>query len=120
MIEGCFDSPNTSAPSRNTRVATYWFAPLIRLTTAMTDATPITTPISVRMLRSLCAQRLDVAIATASVKCMDEVRGIGEGTKIIRGGEVNVSTSTSVTQSRHGTMDQIDLIAFRELSGRHQ
>jgi hypothetical protein len=34
----------------------------------------------VRMLRSLWAQRLEVAIATASVKCMEEVRGIEEGT----------------------------------------
>src|ERR1700730_2119760 len=66
MIDGCRDNPKTSAPSRKTFVATYWFAPLIRLTTAMTAATPITTPISVSTLRSLCAHRLDAEITTAS------------------------------------------------------
>src|SRR5216684_9274328 len=79
MIEGCFDSPNTSAPSRNTRVATYWFAPLIRLTTAITAATPITTPTSVRMLRNLCAQRLEAEMATASDKFIVVGRGIDPG-----------------------------------------
>src|SRR6266478_1834178 len=38
----------------------------MRLTTAMTAATPMTTPISVSTLRSLWAQRLPVAIPTAS------------------------------------------------------
>src|SRR5215472_5392197 len=70
MIDGCLDSPKTSAPNRNTRVATYWFAPLIRLTTAITADTPMTTPISVSMLRSLCAHRLEVEMATASEKFM--------------------------------------------------
>src|SRR5260221_12886496 len=70
MIEGCLDSPKTSAPSRKTRVATYWFAPLIRLTTAITAPTPITTPSSVSALRSLCAHRLDLAISTASLRFM--------------------------------------------------
>src|SRR6516164_5510821 len=68
MIDGCLDNPKTSAPNRNTRVATYWFAPLIKLTTAMTADTPMTTPTSVRTLRSLCAQRLEVEMATASEK----------------------------------------------------
>src|SRR5437879_9514627 len=77
MMEGCLDRPKTSAPRRKTRVATYWLAPLIRLTTAMTEVTPMTTPISVSTLRSLCAQRLDVAIDTASVRCMVDARGIG-------------------------------------------
>src|ERR1700730_5756836 len=76
MMEGCLERPKTSAPRRKTRVATYWFAPLMRLTTAMTEVTPITTPISVSTLRSLCAQRLDVAIDTASVRCMLDARGI--------------------------------------------
>src|ERR1700747_1377926 len=76
MMEGCLERPKTSAPSRKTRVATYWFAPLMRLTTAMTEVTPITTPISVSTLRSLCAHKLDVAIDTASVKCMVDARGI--------------------------------------------
>src|SRR5262249_6647211 len=62
----------------------------------MTEVTPITTPISVRMLRSLCAHKLDVAIATASVKCIDEVRGIGEGTLIIRGGQDDVSSAQNL------------------------
>src|SRR5258706_2143810 len=76
MMEGCLESPKTSAPRRKARVATYWFAPLIKLTTAITDVTPMTTPISVSTLRSLCAQRLDVAIDTASVRCMLDARGI--------------------------------------------
>src|SRR6266481_4134252 len=79
MMEGCFERPKTSAPRRKTRVATYWLAPLMRLTTAMTEVTPITTPISVSTLRSLCAHRLDVAIDTASVRCMVDARGIGVG-----------------------------------------
>src|SRR6266705_329045 len=70
MMDGCLDKPKTSAPSRNTRVATYWFAPLIKLTTAMTADTPMTTPTSVSTLRSLCAQRLEVEMATASEKFM--------------------------------------------------
>src|SRR3984893_7376442 len=70
MIDGCRDNPKTSAPKRKTFVATYWFAPLIRLTTVMTAATPITTPISVSTLRSLCAQRLDAEITTASERFM--------------------------------------------------
>src|ERR1700730_862 len=76
MMEGCLERPKTSAPRRKTRVATYWFATLIRLTTAITEVTPMTTPISVSTLRSLCAQRLDVAIDTASVRCMVDARGI--------------------------------------------
>src|SRR6266849_9793930 len=76
MMEGCLDSPKTSAPRRKTRVATYWFAPLIRLTTAITAATPMTTPMSVRTLRSLCAQRLEAEMATASDKFIVVGRGI--------------------------------------------
>src|SRR5260370_8977450 len=78
-MEGCLDSPKTSAPRRKTRVATYWFAPLIKLTTAITAATPITTPTSVRMLRSLCAQRLEAEMATASDKFIVVGRGIDPG-----------------------------------------
>src|SRR6476646_5013843 len=51
----------------------------MRLTTAMTAATPITTPMSVRTLRSLCAQRLEVAIATASEKFIVDGLAMGEG-----------------------------------------
>src|SRR5206468_3146094 len=79
MMEGCLDNPKTSAPRRKTRVATYWLAPLIRLTTAITAATPMTTPISVRTLRSLCAQRLEAEIATASDKFMVEFMVVGRG-----------------------------------------
>src|SRR5213593_3272302 len=79
MMEGCLDNPKTSAPRRKTRVATYWLAPLIRLTTAITAATPMTTPISVRMLRSLCAQRLEAEMATASDKFIVVGRGIEPG-----------------------------------------
>src|SRR5712691_6979574 len=76
MMEGCLERPKTSAPRRKTRVATYWFAPLMRLTTAITAATPITTPMSVRMLRSLCAQRLEAEMATASEKFIVDARAI--------------------------------------------
>src|SRR6266568_6061273 len=79
MMEGCLDRPKTSAPRRKTRVATYWFAPLMRLTTAITAATPMTTPISVRMLRSLCAHRLEAEMATASDKFIVVGRGIDHG-----------------------------------------
>src|SRR6266480_4099802 len=72
MMEGCLDRPKTSAPRRKTRVATYWFAPLIRLTTAITAATPM----SVRMLRSLCVQRLEGEMATASEKFIVDVPAI--------------------------------------------
>src|SRR5207302_10536658 len=51
----------------------------MRLTTAMTAATPITTPISVRTLRSLCAQRLEAEMATASDKFIVVGRGIEPG-----------------------------------------
>jgi hypothetical protein len=44
---------------------------LIKLTTAITAATPMTTPSSVSTLRSLCAHKLDVAIFTASEKFID-------------------------------------------------
>src|SRR2546430_674714 len=50
----------------------------MRLTTAMTAATPMTTPMSVRTLRSLCAQRLEVAIATASEKFIVDGLAMGE------------------------------------------
>ena len=43
----------------------------MRLTTAITAATPITTPRSVSTLRSLWAHKLDVAIATASERFID-------------------------------------------------
>src|SRR6266478_8797150 len=79
MMEGCLDSPKTSAPRRKTRVATYWFAPLIRLTTAITAATPMTTPMSVRTLRNLCAQRLEAEMATASDKFIVVGRGMERG-----------------------------------------
>src|SRR6267154_3228561 len=79
MMDGCLERPKISAPRRKTRVATYWFAPLMRLTTAMTAATPITTPTSVRTLRSLWAQRLEAEIATASERFMVVGRGIEPG-----------------------------------------
>src|SRR2546422_1199397 len=79
MMEGCLDTPKTSAPRRKTRGATYWLAPLIRLPTAITAATPITTPTSVRTLRSLCAQRLEAEMATASDKFIVVGRGIEPG-----------------------------------------
>src|SRR5438552_3451844 len=89
MIDGCLDNPKTSAPSRNTRVATYWFAPLIKLTTAITAATPITTPSSVSALRSLCAHRLDVDMATASPKFIDRFAVVVELDRFAVVGELN-------------------------------
>src|SRR5437667_5665653 len=79
MMEGCFDTPKTSAPRLKTFVATYWFAPLMRLTTAITAATPITTPRSVSTLRRLCAHKLDVAIATASERFIDRFAVVLDG-----------------------------------------
>src|ERR1700736_669813 len=67
-MEGCLDKTKTSAPRLNTLVATYLFAPLIKLTTAITEATPMTTPMSVSTLRSLCAHKLLVAMTTDSEK----------------------------------------------------
>src|SRR6266571_9550860 len=53
----------------------------MRLTTAMTAATPMTTPIRVSTLRSLWAQRLPVAIPTASVRLIVDARAMSrEGT----------------------------------------
>src|SRR5215475_11385994 len=79
MMEGCLETPKTSAPRLKTFVATYWLAPLIRLTTAITAATPMTTPMSVRTLRSLCAQRLEEAIATASERFIVDGLAMGQG-----------------------------------------
>src|SRR5437899_13010795 len=51
----------------------------MRLTTAITAATPMTTPMSVRMLRSLCAQRLEAEMSTASVRLIVPWdRGLGD------------------------------------------
>jgi hypothetical protein len=49
-------------------VVTNCLAPLVRVTTVMTDATPMTTPSSVRMERSLLAQRDWSASLKASAK----------------------------------------------------
>src|SRR6266404_2520607 len=51
----------------------------MRLTTAITAATPITTPRSVSTLRSLCAHKLDVAIATASERFIDRFAVVLDG-----------------------------------------
>src|SRR5262249_31576639 len=50
------------------------------LTTAMTDVTPITTPRSVSTLRSLWAQRLVVAMRTASPSVMEVLLAIKQST----------------------------------------
>src|SRR2546425_7849494 len=81
-MEGCLDKLKTSAPRLKTFVATYWFAPLIRLTTAITEVTPMTTPSSVRTLRSLWAQRLAVAISTASARFIVERRAMYGGARL--------------------------------------
>src|SRR5690348_17645960 len=70
MIDGPRFTRNTSAPRLNTFSATYVFRPVMMLTTAITDVTPITTPSSVSTLRILCAQRLDTAMRTASPHAM--------------------------------------------------
>src|SRR5207253_9043318 len=51
----------------------------MRLTTAITAATPITTPRSGSTLRSLCAHKLDVAIATASERFIDRFAVVLDG-----------------------------------------
>src|SRR5437667_8923111 len=81
-MDGCLDKPKTSAPRLKTFVATYWFAPLIRLTTAITEVTLMTTPSSVRTLRSLWAQRLAVAISTASARFIVERRAMYGGARV--------------------------------------
>jgi len=48
----------------------------MRLTTAMTAAMPMTTPMTVRTLRSLWAQRLEAEMATASEKFIVDARAI--------------------------------------------
>src|SRR5712675_1736709 len=126
MMEGCLDRPKTSAPSRKTRVATYWFAPLIKLTTAITEVTPMTTPIRVSTLRSLCAHKLDVAIDTASVRCMVDARGIEVGARLTsyytQGRRRNIAESSlqhAVATARRFTSPQnairLDLFPARGL-----
>src|SRR5437867_11010244 len=58
----------TSAPRLKTFSATYPLMPLTNVTTAMTAATPITTPSSVKAERSLFAQSDCKAIRMASRK----------------------------------------------------
>ena len=70
----------------------------------MTAASPMTTPISVRTLRSLCAQRLEAEVTTASEKfiVLGELNRIG----------VDVDTSAmkgSHPVVRHTPHDQIDV-----------
>src|SRR6266404_7045623 len=110
MMDGCLDRPKTSAPSRKTRVATYWFAPLIKLTTAITEVTPMTTPIRVSTLRSLCAHKLDVAIGTASVRCMVDARGIGVGARL-----TSYYTQRQGRQLLSGTRSCVQACALRSL-----
>src|ERR1700739_1677344 len=65
----------TSAPYRKTLVATYLFTPLVRVMTAMTDETPMTTPRSVSTVRSLLAQRDWSATLNASLNSIWRFRG---------------------------------------------
>src|SRR5271170_2740186 len=78
MIEGERLIMKTSAPRLpSTLLATKSFKPLTRLTTAITDVTPMTTPSSVSTLRILCAHRLAVAIRTASPSVMEVLPEMG-------------------------------------------
>src|ERR1017187_4843781 len=61
---------NTSAPYPDSLVLTYVLAPFTSVMTMMTEATPMTTPMSVRMLRSLLLHRDCRASLKASVNCM--------------------------------------------------
>ena len=61
---------NTSAPYPESLVLTYFFAPCTKVRTMITEATPITTPIRVRMDRSLLPQRDSSASLKASISFM--------------------------------------------------
>src|SRR5580704_9782877 len=68
---------NTSAPRLKILVATYPLMPLTKVTTAITAATPITTPSSVSTERSLFAHSDRNAILIASEIFMGQVAGVG-------------------------------------------
>src|SRR5579864_1692552 len=60
----------TAAPYEFTFDVTNALAPLVSVTTVITEDTPIITPSSVRMERSLLAQRDCSASRNASISCM--------------------------------------------------
>jgi hypothetical protein len=64
----------TSVPSLKTRSATYRSRPLVKVTTAMTAATAITTPSIVRKDRSLLAHNDCRAIRIASLEVIAPCR----------------------------------------------
>ena len=80
-------------------------------------APPMTTPISVKTLRSLCAQRLEAEMATASDKFIVVGRGIEPGDSNaphanIRAGPCRdyrrVETDVNLTRSKSKKMSRVD------------
>src|SRR5271170_6271416 len=97
MICGIFETVNTSAPYLENFVVTYVFAPLTSVTTAMTLATPMTTPSSVSTERSLFAHSDCSAIFTASLNSI--VLSFLDSLRIPAGGlqsEVNLLSDTQL------------------------
>jgi hypothetical protein len=83
----------------------------------MTAATPITTPKSVNTLRSLCAHKLEVAIATASEKFIDRFAVVPEGDCFA---VVSDKDRFAVASEIERFADELDSIFFvgRELDAR--
>src|SRR5271168_3057274 len=73
MTLACLLMMNTSAPRLKIFSATYPLMPLMNVTTAMTDAMPITTPSNVSTERNLFAHNDCRAIRMASIMCMKSV-----------------------------------------------
>ena len=66
MTCGRFEMVKTVEPCEEKVEATVWSSPLMMVTTAMTAATPTTTPTSVKAVRSLLARRLPSAMRSDS------------------------------------------------------
>src|SRR2546427_4391631 len=90
----------------------------MRLTTAMTAATPMTTPIRVSTLRSLCAQRLPVAIPTASVRLIVDARAMSDEGTLVPHPNIRASVGRSFLRTRHfGACRQITIRMERTYCG---
>src|SRR6185312_814345 len=80
----------TLAPKVLILVVTKRRAPLVRVTTIMSEATAITTPITVRIERSLFAQRDCSATLKASENCMADPIEYGIATGVVPGTEMSL------------------------------
>jgi len=83
----------------------------------MTAATPITTPKSVNTLRSLCAHKLEVAIATASEKFIDRFAVVPEEDRFAVVSDKNRFAAVSETDPFAGEPDSMFFVG-RELDAR--